>query len=132
MVRSKRTPKTAAGCAVLQYLQPSELRTSKHGASWCSGKTLYPNWFRGADVQYVAADWTTWSRSGGRQQPSHDCDSSTVGVLSFHADREKPKGTQAFWQHVVDNALQWLRSCPLHYRTPSAAFSGFKPSPSSG
>src|SRR5208282_1825995 len=87
MVPSKRTPETAAGCSVLQPPQPSKLRTSKHGAGWCSGKTLYPNWFRVADVHHVAADWTTRSRSGRRQQSTHDCVSNTVGVLSFQADR---------------------------------------------
>src|ERR1039457_3831127 len=91
MVPSKRTPETAAGCSVLQHPQPSKLRTSKHGVGWCSGKTLYPNWFRGADVHHVAADWTTRSRSGRRQQPSDDRLATADGILGHAQYRNLAK-----------------------------------------
>ena len=58
------TCEAALGCSVLQCLQPSEFRSSEHGAGWHSRQAVHPDWFRGADLHHFASNRATGGRTG--------------------------------------------------------------------
>src|ERR1700688_183753 len=87
MVSGDRAFEVKGRSPILQCLQPSELWASQHGAGWHSRKTFHADWLWSAHIHHLSANRLAGCRVGWGQQSTNDCVSSTVGVLSFHVDR---------------------------------------------